>query len=80
MKSKNDFFFLTSERSKEGSDITIMNGFVESYCLSWHLVEAIYTDAACTILLKNSGFTALVRKLNPNVIANHCIRHNIVWK
>ena len=52
-----------------------MNEFFDSNGLSWDIVGSICTDGAPAMLGKKSGFTALVKKVNPNVISSHCILH-----
>ena len=52
-----------------------MNEIFDSNGLSLDIVGSICTDGAPAMLGKKSGFTALVKKVNPNVISSHCILH-----
>lgn len=65
--------FLSCENLKETTEATdimaMWNKFFYSNSLSRNLVKALATMG------KNSGFIALIKKLNPNVISCHCILH-----
>jgi hypothetical protein len=61
----------TSERNEEGIDImTMVSGFLDSHCLSWDFVEAFCTGSTNHIG-KNSGFTAVIKKIKSNVINSY---------
>ena len=77
-KDIKDEFLLCEQLKQTTRAVDIMstvNEFFDSNGISWDLVGSICTDGAPAMLGKKSGFTALVKKINPNVITSHCILH-----
>jgi hypothetical protein len=64
-----------TETKKAVDIMTVVNKLSDCKSLLWDLVEAICTDSALAMLGKNSGFMAVVKKMNSNVISSHCILH-----
>ena len=52
-----------------------MNEFFNSNGLFWDIVGSICTNGVPVMLGQKSGFTALIKKVNPNVISSHFILH-----
>ena len=53
----------------------MMNDFFQSVDLTRNKVGSVCTDGAPSMLGKNSGFTSLVKNLNPEITSSHCILH-----
>ena len=74
---KDEFLFCEqlNKTTKAVDIMAIMNKFFDSNGISWDLVGSISTDGAPAMIGKESGFTALVKNINPNVTSSRCILH-----
>ena len=74
---KEEFLFCEplTQTTRAVDVMEVINSFFESNSLSWNVVGSICTDGAPSMLGKNSGFVALVKKMNPDIVSSHCILH-----
>lgn len=49
--------------------------FFDAHGLSWNHVGSMCTDGAPSMLGRHSGFAALVKRSNPNIVSSHCALH-----
>ena len=53
----------------------MLDSFFNTHQLDWGIVGSVCTDGAPAMLGHMSGFVALVKQVNPNVISTHCVLH-----
>ena len=72
-----DFLFCRPlETTTKASDVLkLVEDFFTEENLDWAKLGSVCTDGAPVMLGVRSGFLALVKQKNPNVIGMHCIIH-----